>query len=133
MDRHRVRVGRAGSGATSFYALTCVLGAVLVGLRGAAIAALSGIGVYVLLCLAFATQTLRPPSDQLGAAYATTLEAMAYPLATNVLGIGLVASLAGYLAERLTRTGGALALASARAEEAERLAWRSAHRGRPGP
>ncbi|HRG95404.1 MAG TPA: ATP-binding protein [Polyangiaceae bacterium] len=114
--------GGPGSGATSFYALTCVLGAVLVGLRGAAIAALSGIGVYVVLCVAFATHALRPPSDQLGAAYATTLEAMAYPLATNVLGIGLVASLAGYLAERLTRTGGALALASARAEEAERLA-----------
>lgn len=116
--------GGPGSGATSFYALTCVLGAVLVGLRGATIAALAGIAVYVLLCLAFATKSLRPPPDQLSAAYATTLEAMAYPLATNVLGIGLVATLAGYLAERLNRTGGALVLASARAEEAERLAVR---------
>ncbi len=38
--------GGATSGATSFYALTCLLGAILVGLRGAAVAAGLGIAIY---------------------------------------------------------------------------------------
>ena len=42
----------SSSGATSFYALTCLVGAVLVGLRGALGAAALGIGVYALLCAA---------------------------------------------------------------------------------
>src|SRR4030081_758825 len=45
--------GGAASGATSFYALTCLVGAILVGLRGAALAAVLGIGIYALLCAAF--------------------------------------------------------------------------------
>src|ERR1700733_1098352 len=40
--------GGATSGATSFYALTCLLGAVLVGVRGALFAAALGIGLYAL-------------------------------------------------------------------------------------
>src|SRR5579864_6758981 len=42
--------GGASSGATSFYALTCLVGAILVGLRGAAFAAALGVGLYALLC-----------------------------------------------------------------------------------
>ncbi len=114
--------GGAGSGATSFYALSCLVGAVLIGLRGAATAAVVGITVYGLMCLGLMTHFVLPPADQGGMGYATSLDAMAYPLSTNVLGIGLVAALSGYLAERLKRTGGALVLASARADEAERLA-----------
>lgn len=115
--------GGPGSGATSFYGLTCLVGAVLIGLRGASVAAISGIFVYALLCLGFVTKVLVPPADQLAASYATRLDAVAYPLLTSSLGIGLVGSLSGYLAERLKRTGGQLALASRRAEEAERLAF----------
>ncbi len=114
--------GGPGSGATSFYGLTCLVGAVLIGLRGALVAAASGVGIYALLCVGFATHVLLPPADQLSARYASSFEAIAYPLLTNALGIALVGGLSGYLAERLKRTGGALVLASARAEEAERLA-----------
>jgi two-component system, NtrC family, sensor histidine kinase HydH len=114
--------GGAGSGAASLYGLTCLVGAVLIGLRGSVLAAVSGIFVYALLCLALGTKVLLPPADQLRAAYATTLDAVAYPLVMNSLGIGLVGALSGYLAERLKRTGGQLELASARAEQAERLA-----------
>ena len=45
--------GGATSGATSFYGLTCLVGAVLIGLRGAAIAAVAGIGAYTALCAGF--------------------------------------------------------------------------------
>lgn len=113
--------GGAGSGATSFYGLTCLVAAVVIGLRGSALAALVGIVFYFVLCLALGTKALLPPPDQLRA-YATSLEAVAYPMLTNALGIGLVGALAGYLAERLKRTGGQLEAAAARAEAAERLA-----------
>src|SRR6185295_14646703 len=38
--------GGATSGATSFYGLTCLVGAILIGLRGAVIAAVAGIGAF---------------------------------------------------------------------------------------
>ena len=114
--------GGATSGATSFYALTCLVGAILVGIRGAAIAGLSGIAIYVALCTGFALQWVHPPRDQGGVNYVVTFSGMVYPLAVNALGIIVVALLAGYLAERLRRTGGALAAANERAVAAERLA-----------
>ncbi|MDB4944845.1 MAG: Two-component sensor PilS [Labilithrix sp.] len=114
--------GGATSGATSFYGLTCLVGAILVGLRGAAIAAVSGITVYVFLCVAFALGWVHPPHDQTAANYVVEWGGMFYPLAVNALGIVVVALLAGYLAERLRRTGGALAVANERAASAERMA-----------
>ncbi len=114
--------GGATSGATSFYALTCLVGAILVGLRGAAIAAVSGIAIFTMLCAGFAFRWIVPPSDQAAVNYAVTLDAVVYPLLLNALGIIVVALLAGYLAERLRTTGGALAEANERAMAAERLA-----------
>jgi two-component system, NtrC family, sensor histidine kinase HydH len=114
--------GGATSGATSFYALTCLVGAILIGLRGAALAAITGITIFVLLCLAFVTKTIGPPADQMAANYAVDLDAVVYPLLLNALGIIVVALLAGYLAERLRATGGALAEANERVIAAERLA-----------
>jgi signal transduction histidine kinase len=114
--------GGATSGATSFYGLTCLVGAILVGLRGAALAAVSGITIFLVLCAGFATESIRPPRDQGAANYIVSWDGMVYPLAVNVLGIVVVALLAGYLAERLRRTGGALAEANDRALAAERLA-----------
>ena len=114
--------GGATSGATSFYGLTCLVGAILIGLRGATIAAVTGIAIYLLLCAGFAWQWIHPPSDQTSANYIVEWSGMVYPLVVNVLGIVVVALLAGYLAERLRRTGGALAVANERAASAERLA-----------
>jgi signal transduction histidine kinase len=114
--------GGATSGATSFYGLTCLVGAILIGLRGAAMAAVSGIAVFAVLCTAFASQWIRPPHDQAAANYLVAWDGMVYPLAVNALGIVVVALLAGYLAERLRHTGGALAEANERALSAERLA-----------
>lgn len=114
--------GGATSGATSFYGLTCLVGAVLVGLRGAALAAIVGTSMFGMMCAAFGFGWIRQPSDQAQITYATTWEAMRYPLLVNVLGIVVVALLAGYLADRLKRTGGQLAEAQERVAAAERLA-----------
>ncbi|HEY8041188.1 MAG TPA: ATP-binding protein [Polyangiaceae bacterium] len=114
--------GGASSGAVSFYALTCLVGAILVGLRGAVIAAATGIGIYALLCAGFHFGWVHPPADQAAASYAVDTADLIYPLLLNTLGVTVVALLAGYLAERLRLTGGALQVATARALQAERLA-----------
>lgn len=114
--------GGVTSGATSFYGLTCLVGAVLIGLRGAALAAVSGVSVYALLGFAFAFGWIHPPRDQNAATYVTGAEHLVYPLLVNSIGIVIVAILSGYLAERLRRTGGALAVATQRVLESEQLA-----------
>ncbi len=114
--------GGATSGATSFYALTCLVGAILVGLRGAVFSAGLGMGVYGLLCAGLHFGWLSPPPDQLDAGYATATEQIVYPLLLNALGMIVVALLSGYLAERLRLTGGMLQVATRRANQAERLA-----------
>ncbi len=114
--------GGATSGATSFYALTCLLGAILAGERGAAVAAAVGASLYGVMCAAFALHWILPPSDQGAANYTTEVRELIYPLLVNLLGIAVVALLAGYLAVRLRLTGGALEDAQRRALEAERLA-----------
>lgn len=114
--------GGATSGATSFYGLTCLVGAILVGLRGAILAAVSGIFIFGVLCASFALGFLQPPEDQAASNYATNWDGVVYPLLVNSLGIVVVALLAGWLAERLRRTGGALLEATERALAAERLA-----------
>jgi signal transduction histidine kinase len=111
--------GGATSGATSFYGLTCLVGAVLIGPRGAAVAAIAGIGAFTTLCTGFGFGWIEPPADQ---QYPVAWNAIVYPLGVNVLGILVVALLAGYLAERLRRTDGELEVANERAASAERLA-----------
>jgi two-component system sensor histidine kinase HydH len=114
--------GGVTSGATSFYALTCLVGAVLVGVRGALGAAALGMGLYALLCAGFHFGWVHAPPDQAAASYAVDARQLTYPFLMNTLGVSVVALLSGYLAERLRITGGALQAATARAYEAERLA-----------
>jgi two-component system sensor histidine kinase HydH len=114
--------GGPSSGATSFYALTCLVGAILVGVRGALLASALGIGIYTLLCTAFHFGWVSPPPDQAAASYAAETPQLIFPVLLNALGVTIVALLAGYLAERLRLTGGALQVATRRAHEAERLA-----------
>ena len=114
--------GGATSGATSFYALTCLVGAILIGARGAAIAAATGLTFYWALFAGLHFGWILPPTDQPLASYASTFAELRYPLLINGLGILVVTVLAAYLAERLRITGGALEKAEVRAHEAERLA-----------
>ncbi|MBM4362679.1 MAG: two-component sensor histidine kinase, partial [Deltaproteobacteria bacterium] len=114
--------GGPASGATSFLGVTCLLGAFLIGARGAAIAGIVGLVTYVALSVALVVGWLPPPADQPPEVYAVTMEEFAYHLLVNVLVLVVVTLLAGYLAERLRSAGGALLMAEERAERAERLA-----------
>jgi len=114
--------GGATSGATSLYGLTCLSGAILLGGEGGLVAALSGAGAYISLCGAFALGLITPPPDQPIGVYTTRWADMGFPLFVNLLALCVVTLLASYLAERLRITGGHLEEATARAEQAERLA-----------
>ncbi len=114
--------GGATSGATAFYGLTCLSGAILMGLGGATIAAVVGTAAYSLLCFALVTGLLDSPPDQPHGQYASDLAQVLPPFLINVLATIVVTLLAGWLAERLRLTGGRLQAATARAEQAERLA-----------
>ncbi len=110
------------SGATSLYGLTCLSGAILLGLRGGVIAAISGAVAFLALCGSMISGALLPPHDQPIEAYALHGSDVGYALFVNLLIICVVTLLASYLAERLRITGGDLEIATARAQEAERLA-----------
>ena len=114
--------GGPSSGATSLYALTCLIGAVLVGVRGAVVAGGLGVGIYAILCAGFHFGWILPPPDQAPTQYSPPLAALVFPVLLNALGVTVVALLSGYLAERLRLTGGALQVANRRANEAEHLA-----------
>src|ERR1700689_4657519 len=79
-------------------------------------------GIYGLLCAAFAFGWVQAPPDQAAPGSLVVPGHLVYPLLLNALGVTVVALLAGYLAERLRLTGGALQDANRRAVDAERLA-----------
>jgi two-component system, NtrC family, sensor histidine kinase HydH len=114
--------GGAQSGATSLYGLTCLSGAILLGVRGGVLAAASGGSAFLLLALGLSRGLLRPPADQAESAYLLHGRDLGYAVFVNLLAIFVVTLLASYLADRLRTTGGRLELATARAEAAERLA-----------
>jgi signal transduction histidine kinase len=114
--------GGATSGATSLYALTAVLGAVLIGMRGALFAAAVGLVAYAGFCASLVFGLLEAPRDQLGITYYVTPDHVLFPFLVNALGIIVVATLSGYLADRLRSARGALVVATQRAEAAEELA-----------
>ena len=114
--------GGVSSGATSLYGLTCLSGAVLLGLRGALLALLSGAFSYVALSCGFIYGLVRPPPDQPIDVYAVRWTEAAFPLVLNLLAVTTVTLLASYLAERLRDADARLMVATARAEQAERFA-----------
>jgi signal transduction histidine kinase len=114
--------GGASSGAASLYGLSCLVGAALSGSRGAAIAAASGVLSYATMVLLLGGGMLVPPPDQPASVYRLTGDEVRFYLAVNALVMLVVALLAGTLAERLRWTGGELAMATERAERAERMA-----------
>jgi signal transduction histidine kinase len=114
--------GGATSGATSLYGLTCLSGAILLGLPGALTASLVGAACLGTLVVSLVVRVLPTPPDQHAGVYATQWSDAGYALFVNLLAIAVVTALASYLAERLRTTGGRLVAATARAEEAERLA-----------
>ena len=114
--------GGIASGATSLYGLTCLLGAILLGRRGVVLSGATGALSLIGLCAAFALRWIGPPPDQVAEAYPTRWVDLRYALFVNMVALLVVIVLASYLSERLRATGGKLVQATARAEQAERLA-----------
>ena len=114
--------GGAASGATSFYGLSCLVGAALTGLRGAGVAAISGGICYGALVTALAKRWILPPPDQPSGMYLPSSEELSFYVTVNLLVLVVVMLLAGTLAERLRWTGGELIAATERADQAERMA-----------
>ena len=114
--------GGAASGATSFYGLSCLVGAALTGLRGASVAAVSGGICYGALVTALAKRWILPPPDQPPAMYLPSSEELSFYVTVNLLVLVVVMLLAGTLADRLRWTGGELIAATERADQAERMA-----------
>jgi two-component system, NtrC family, sensor histidine kinase HydH len=114
--------GGATSGAASLYALSTLMGSLIAGARGAVVAASIGVSLYATLCAASYRGWLTSPPDQAPSSFASAGDAIAFSFLLNTLGIVVVALLAGYLAERIQTTRGALERAEGRALAAERLA-----------
>lgn len=114
--------GGVQSGATSFYGISCLLGAILAGFRGATTAAASAMGFYLLLVWGLTAGRISPPSDQPASVYRVTTEDLVYSVVVTSLMLIVVTLLAGNLSERLRIAGGALVKAEARANQAEREA-----------
>jgi signal transduction histidine kinase len=112
--------GGVASGATSFYGLSCLVGASLTGMRGATVAALAGGVSYGTLVLALERHWLSPPPDQPPSLL--TGDELTFYVLLNLLVLTVVPLLAGTLAERLRWTGGELEAATERAAQAERMA-----------
>lgn len=114
--------GGVTSGATSFYGLSCLVGASLSGMRGAAVAAIAAGLSYGALVLSLQRGWLQPPVDQALSLYAVSPDEASFYVIVNLLVLVVVSLLAGTLVERLRWTGGELVLATERADRAERMA-----------
>lgn len=114
--------GGVQSGATSFYGISCLLGAILAGFRGATTAAGSALGFYLLLVWGLTSGWLPPPPDQPASMYEVPTEDLLYSVVVTGLMLIVVTLLAGNLSERLRVAGGQLVRAEARANQAEREA-----------
>jgi signal transduction histidine kinase len=114
--------GGPSSGATSLYGLSCVIGAMLTGFRGAALAFGASTLCFGGLLLGLDQQWILPPRDQPAAVYHVASEDLLYAGVVNLLAMLVVTVLAGSLAERLRIAGGRLVAAEERADHAERLA-----------
>lgn len=114
--------GGVTSGATSFYGLSCLVGASLSGMRGAAVAAVAAALSYGTMVLGLMRGWVAPPRDQAAILYLVSTQEASFYFIVNALVLVVVSLLAGTLVERLRWTGGELVLATERADRAERMA-----------
>lgn len=114
--------GGIQSGATSFYGISCLLGAILAGFRGATTAAGAAFLFYLTLVWGLTDGWLPPPLDQPASVYRVSSQDVVYSVVVTGLMLIVVTLLAGNLSERLRVTGGQLVRAEARANQAEREA-----------
>ena len=105
--------GAADSPFVFIYSLAVVAAAILLLRRGAFLTAATTSVAFTLMCLAVQYGWLRPPFGSLP----MTTERLAFVLTSHALAQFLIAVLAGYLAEQVSRTGGRLSAREADLKE----------------
>ncbi len=105
--------GAADSPFVFTYSLAVVGAAILLFRKGAFLTAAASSGAFSVLSLAVHLGQLRPPTGS----QPMSVSRLAFVLATNALAQFLIAALAGYLAEQVTRTGGRLSAREADLKE----------------
>ncbi len=105
--------GAAESPFVFTYSLAVVGAAILLFRKGAFLTAAVSSGAFIALSLAVQTGWLRPPTG----AQPMSVSRLAFVLTTNALAQFLIAALAGYLAEQLSRAGGRLSAREADLKE----------------
>ncbi len=111
--------GGVASVFTFLYGVVILMTALIVGPRESQRVAVVAVVGHTVLGVSVAVGWIPWPPDQPPERYLLELEAIGFPLVSNVVGLTLVAALASTLAERLQRAGGELRVA---AESASRLA-----------
>lgn len=113
--------GAAGSVLSILYGIVILMAALLLGARAAYLTALASGVLFLTLSVAVANGWVEPPIDQPSRQYALETPELGFAMLTNMLGLALVAGLAGSLAGRLRQTGGALRRAAESAASLVRL------------
>jgi len=114
--------GGAGSAFSALYEIIILVAALTLGPRAMLAATTGALVLYTGVGVSLSTGWLPPPPDQLPGLYILATTDLGFALLSNVLGLLLVAGLAGGLAERLRRAGGELQRAQASAAHYAQLA-----------
>ncbi len=113
--------GGVASVFTFLYGVTILMAALLLGPGAAGTTSIVAVVAYVALSVGLASGDLPYPPDQDEARYLRGVENISFTLLSTTVGLALVAVLAGTLAERLRRAGGALLRATESARSLARL------------
>jgi two-component system sensor histidine kinase PilS (NtrC family) len=100
--------GGPASPMSVFFALSALSAALTLGARAARVTAVVAIAIYGTLAVAVTADLLPPLPEPLQRPPLTTAE-LTFQIVTNVVAVLLVTALGGSLAQRVSRTGGALA------------------------
>lgn len=113
--------GAAGSVLSMLYGIVILMAALLLGARASYLTALGCGGLYLVVGVAVANGWIDAPPDQPSRQYSLETPELGFAVLSNMLGLALVAGLAGSLAGRLRQTGGALRRAAESAATLARL------------
>lgn len=114
--------GGAGSALAALYEIIILMAALTLGPRGLTSTSSAALLLYTVVGVSLSTGWLAPPPDQDPRLYLLATPDLGFALLSNLLGLLLVAVLAGGLATRLRRAGGELQRAQASAARYARLA-----------
>jgi len=113
--------GGVASAFTFLYGISILMAAIIVGPRATQVTAAVSLIVYTVVGISVANGWVPHPPDQMRVRYVLSAESTGFSLLSNIVGLLLVALLAGNLANRIRRAGGQLRLATRSAVTLARL------------